>query len=744
MRKSITLFLLFLFSITIHSQVPTKPEKLGLVLSGGGAKGLAHIGVLKVLEEEGIEPQFITGTSMGSIVGGLYAIGYTAADLEKVAHDVPWLEYFDDEVSRSSQPIEAKEASERYQFSFPVVDGNIQFPKGFIQGAKMSMLLSQLTLPVHQTKNFDDFFIPFRCVATDLVTGKGYVFDKGFLPDAMCSSSCIPTVFEPRVVDEKTLIDGMFVRNLPVQDCIEMGATKIIAIDVGAPLSTLEELTSFVGVLGQTTSFGMVKSTAEQQKKANVLIMPELKNMGSLDFSNVDTLIARGEKAARKMLPQIRALKKELNINNQSTPKRARNFSIPTELNITSIDFEGGENSDIRTLRRLLKIKPPEVLTQAELIEKLTGVYASGFFTYVDYRLLPEADGYKLLIRARESSNMYVKFGGYYDNNVNAAILLNTSFKNVLLKGSNLSIDLRISETPGIFLDYLIHTNSRPNVGLRIDGKWNFYPGDYYENNNLADGFTMQHAKDQIGLYSGISTHSSIWLGWGTEIFVQKQVFSIDQFEAVSLTQNYLFAKYSRDKLNRKYFPTFGYKIRLNGKYVLGGKLRNRVEEVQDQSTADNYYAQLEYKNIFNLGKKTSLHWFNQVGFSQLRQSNYINLFYLGKTLPTQDRFVSFVGFDYMDQLANQYAFSGLKLQWEPTLGYFVSLLANYGAFELQSFDLVQEGQVFTKSGQKEYMAGVGIEFGMLVRQFGPLSLTAEYDIFNKEFNTNLKLGYAF
>ena len=260
MRKSISLFLLFLFSITIHSQAPVKTEKLGIVLSGGGAKGLAHIGVLKVLEEEGIEPQFITGTSMGSIIGGLYAIGYTAAELEKVAHDVPWLEYFGDDVSRDAQPIEAKEESERYQFSFPVVNGKIQFPKGFIQGAKMSMLLSQLTLPVHQTENFDDFFIPFRCVATDLVTGEGYVFDKGFLPDAMVSSSCIPTVFEPRVVGDKTLIDGMFVRNLPVEDCIKMGATKTIAIDVGAPLATLDELTSFVGVLGQTTSFGMVKS----------------------------------------------------------------------------------------------------------------------------------------------------------------------------------------------------------------------------------------------------------------------------------------------------------------------------------------------------------------------------------------------------------------------------------------------------------------------------------------------------
>jgi len=744
MRKSFTLILLFLFSITIHSQTPAKTEKLGLVLSGGGAKGLAHIGVLKVLEEEGIEPEFITGTSMGSIVGGLYAIGYTAADLEKVAHEVAWLEYFDDEVSRNAQPIEAKEASERYQFSFPVVDGKIQFPKGFIQGTKMSMLLSQLTLPVHATNNFDDFYIPFRCVATDLRTGEGYIFDKGFLPDAMVSSSCIPTVFEPREVDGRTLIDGMFVRNLPVEDCLKMGATKTIAIDVGAPLATLDELTSFVGVLGQTTSFGMVKSTEEQQEKADIVIMPKLKNMGSLDFSNIDTLIALGERAARKMLPQIRALKKELNLRTRSPNKRVKIPSLTTELNITSIDFEGGKKSDVRTLRRLIKIKPPQVVTQEELIEKLMGVYASGFFTYLDYRLLPEGDGYKLLVRTKESSTVNLKFGGHYDTNVNAAILVNASFQNIFLKGSDLSLDVRISETPGIFLDYLIHTNTRPNVGLRIDGKWNFYPGDYYENTNLADGFMMQHAMDQIGLYSGISTHSSIWLGWGTEIFIQKEVFSIQEFESVNTTQNYLFAKYSRDKLNRKYFSTSGYKIAANGKYILGGKLRNKVEEVENQSTAENYYAQLEYKHIFPLGKKASLHWFNQAGFSQLRQSNYINLFYLGKTIASQDRFVNFVGFDYMNQLANQYAFTGLKFQWEPSLGYFVSFVANYGGFELDDFELVQEGAISNKLGQKENMAGVGLEFGMLVRQFGPLSLTTEYDLFNEVFNVNLRLGYQF
>lgn len=742
MKNLLTLLVLsFLFSNTAAQE---KDLKLGLTLSGGGAKGLAHIGVLKVLEEEGIEPQFISGTSMGSIVGGLYAIGYTADDLVKVAYSIPWLEYFNDDVPRNAQPIESKEAAEHYQFSFPVIDGKIQFPKGFIQGAKMSMLLSRLTLPVHQTENFDDFVIPFRCLATDLITGEGHVFSKGFLPDAMRASACIPTVFEPIEVDDKTLIDGMFVRNLPVEDVQKMGADAVIAVDVGAPLSTKEELTSFVGVLGQTTSFAMVQSTEEQQKLADVLVVPEVNSIGALDFSNVDTLIALGEAAARKMLPQIRELKQKLRLTQQSPTKRKESLFIPDTITITSIQFDGDKISDKTTLLRLLKIKPPHVLSQERLTEKLIGLYASGFFTYVDYRLLKEEDGYKLLVRTKHSSNIYLRTGGFYDSNINAAILLNGTFRNWLIKGSRLALDLRISETPGLFVDYLIHTNTRPNFGLRINGKWNFYLGDYYEKNSLADEFSMQHANDQIGIYSGISSHSSIWLGWGTEIYVQKQVFSIEEFESVNLTQSYLFFEYQRDKLNRRYFPDRGYKIRLDGNYILGGKLRNRVEEIEDENTGGNYYGQLEYTHVFPLGKNASLHWFNKAGYAQLNQNNFINLFYLGNDLFSQDYHIDFVGYDYMEQLANQYAFTGLKLQLEPSHGYFISALANYGYFGLDDFDLVQEGEVFKKGGIEDQVFGIGAELGMLVRQFGPLSFTSEYNFNTKNFNAFLRIGYQF
>ncbi len=730
-----------LFSIKINAQNTT--PKLGLTLSGGGAKGLAHIGVLKVLEEEGIRPDFITGTSMGSIVGGLYAIGYSVEQLETATKGVAWKEYFTDDLARDLKPIEYKKTSERYQFSFPIENGKIQFPKGFIQGAKMSMLLSELTLAAHEIENFDDFDIPFRCVATDLVTGQAHVFDKGCLADAMRASAGIPTVFEPIEIDGKTLVDGMVVRNLPVEDAKNMGADFVIAVDVGSPLSSKEELNSIIGVLDQTTAFSMVKSTLDQQKMADLVIFPELKGISPLDFDDIETIIARGEAAARKMLPEIRAIKEKLPARKGMVARKPV-ANIPESFKINSLEVEVGKTVDIRTVERLLKIKTPQVLTKKELTNKMMGLYASGFFDHVDYQLHPELDGYKLLLCAWKSPDVYLKFGGYYDSDINAAILLNGTVRNMLMKGSQLSVDLRVSETPALLLDYILHTNSRPNVGFHLNGKWNFFPGEYYNNNELVNEFYMQHASGQAGVYSGISNHSSLWFGIGADMVIQKQRFNLSQLESVNLKQTYAFANFERDNYNRKYFPTKGFNIDINGKYIFAGNLETKIEGGSTAGVRDNYYVQAAFSKIFPIGKKVALQWYNKAGYANLKQGNYINLFYLGRNLSYEERAVAFIGFDYMEQLAQRYAFSGLNFQWEPAKGYFLSALFNVGYFELDEFEIVRTEELVTQSEQKEYMSGIGLRAGMLVRQFGPISLNTEYNFLTENFHVFLTIGYGF
>ena len=261
---------LFLSGIGFSQQQPS--PTLGLTLSGGGAKGLAHIGVLKVLEENGIAPDYVTGTSMGSIVGGLYSIGYTPAELEDLAATINWNNYFNDGYSRNYLPINERSKADRYQLSFALEDGKVVIPRGFIGGKKILTLLTGLTACVHNQESFDLYTYPFRCVATDLETGEAYVFKEGPLRKGIRASMSIPSAFDPLNYDDRLLVDGLLARNLPVEDAKEMGADIVIAVDVGDPLYPREELTSVLRVLEQTGSYVMVESTEQQRKLADQII----------------------------------------------------------------------------------------------------------------------------------------------------------------------------------------------------------------------------------------------------------------------------------------------------------------------------------------------------------------------------------------------------------------------------------------------------------------------------------------
>ncbi len=198
--------------------------KLGLALSGGGAKGIAHIGVLKVLEEAGLVPDYIAGTSMGSLVGALYAIGYTTEEMTGIITNMDWNVILANKVSFDKVTFEEKKYYGRYIAEFPYKKGKINLPKGVIEGQELSMLLSRLTRAVHGINDFHDFPIPFECIGADITTGESIVLDHGSLPQAMRASMAIPSIFTPVEIGDHYLVDGGLLRNFPVQNVIDMGA----------------------------------------------------------------------------------------------------------------------------------------------------------------------------------------------------------------------------------------------------------------------------------------------------------------------------------------------------------------------------------------------------------------------------------------------------------------------------------------------------------------------------------------
>ncbi len=284
---------------------------IGLVLGGGGARGAAHIGVLKVLERERIPVSHLSGTSMGSIVGGLYAAGYAPDEIEAVLTAIDWREMFRDDAARAHKPMRRKEEDLRYLLGFKLGlrDGRIQLPRGVVQGQKLLLLLRRLLLPAWQVEHFDQLAIPFRCVGTDIGRGEAVVFEDGDLALAIRASMSVPAAFAPLKVGGRLMVDGGLMDNVPIDVVRRMGAQRVVAVDVGEPLLPESELNSPVAITLQMITVLMANRTRESLATLggdDVLIRPALGDIASTDFERAVDTIALGEAAAEAMLPQLR------------------------------------------------------------------------------------------------------------------------------------------------------------------------------------------------------------------------------------------------------------------------------------------------------------------------------------------------------------------------------------------------------------------------------------------------------
>ena len=294
------------------SSEAASPEGVGLVLGGGGARGAAHIGVLKVLEREHIPISHIAGTSMGSVVGAMFAAGYSADEIEKVINSVNWRDMFSDDPPRAIMPMRRKDADLRYLLNFKMGlrKGKLIFPRGVLQGQKLLLLLRRLTLPVWDVEHFDQLPIPFRCIGTDIGNGEMVVFEDGDLALAIRASMSVPAAFAPIRVNGRMMVDGGIVNNVPVDVVQRLGARRVIAVNVGEPLTTEDALNSPLSISNQMINVLMKERTDSILRHLNpedVLITPDLGNFSSTSFDRSAEAIAIGEQAAMAQIDELRA-----------------------------------------------------------------------------------------------------------------------------------------------------------------------------------------------------------------------------------------------------------------------------------------------------------------------------------------------------------------------------------------------------------------------------------------------------
>lgn len=415
MRRLLFCLLLGLLPLFVHASDAPRP-KVGLVLSGGAARGLAHIGVLKALEEQGIKIDAIAGTSMGAVVGGLYASGYKIDELEKLALNIDWQAALSDAPPREDVPFRRKQDDRDFlvkqKLSFRD-DGSLGLPLGVIQGQNLALLLESLLAHTSDTRDFDKLPIPFRAVATDIANGEKVVFRKGHLPQVIRASMSIPAVFAPVELDGRLLVDGGMTDNIPLDVAREMGVDVAIVVDIGTPLRNRKQLTTVVDVLNQSITL-MTRSNSEEQlaalKSSDVLIQPALAAYGVTDFGKAQDMIDAGYRATRILDARLAALKPEESQDAELAAARSPGQRTPI---ITAIRVENDSKVDDDVIRYYIRQHIGQPLDLGRLHSDMGTLYGLDYFEQVQYRVVHKGQDHTLVISARgkRSGTDYLRVG---------------------------------------------------------------------------------------------------------------------------------------------------------------------------------------------------------------------------------------------------------------------------------------------------------------------------------------------
>ena len=548
--------------------------RIGLVLSGGGARGAAHIGVLKVLEENHVPIDAIAGTSMGAVVGGLYASGLNAADVERVMQSVDWQDAFRDRSPRTSLNFRRKLEDQSFLVKFPLgIKGRkFRLPRGLVQGQKLTQTLRTLTLPVAQIQKFDDLAIPFRAIATDIVTGERVVLDHGDLTTAMRASLSAPGVFAPVEADGRILVDGGLSSNLPVDVARAMGVDILIVVDCGFPLLERGKLDSVATVSNQMLAILIRHNTNEQRKGLtvrDVVIDPALGDFSSLDFGEHDKAIRLGEEAARGQLQRLQALSIPARDYDQlAVVRSAVRKDLPK---IEFLRVDAGSERYAGAIESLFGDQIGKVADGERLSKRVAELYGQGNLEIFDYRLMQsdplpgEPPEYGLALSTRRNSwgPNYLRFGLQLQNDFEGNSSFNAAARGTLAEitrfGGEWVWDLQIGETPRVATEVYLP------VGYR--SRWFVAPHAEFQIRTLSIADEDEHIlaeyrvrSTNYGLDLGreLGNYGEVRIGAGRSMGEARVRVGDPLLPPSEFDNHNLFAEYRYDSVNDVNFPRRG------------------------------------------------------------------------------------------------------------------------------------------------------------------------------------------
>jgi NTE family protein len=713
-------------NVLLSQSEPQKPgrPKIALVLSGGGAKGFAHIGVLKVLEQEGIPVDLIVGTSIGSLVGGIYSIGYSASELENLVKSMNWETTLSDDVPRAFLSRNDQQLKQRYVFSVPI-SGKLNLPQGVIKGQNVLNILCGLAGNVPVDADFSKFPIPFACIATDLENGKEIVLRNGFLPTAMFSSMAIPLAFQSSDHGGYLLVDGGVVNNFPTDVAKRMGADIIIGVDIRRDYYDRKSLSSFRNVIGQLVNFFDHAKDTVNKGLCDITIKPDITGYSVSSFRTqaVDSLILRGERAAREVLPQLRELKEKYQLK---YTEKSRDLVTPEHWYITDLALTGTHHLELDFLLKTLGISLPGYYSAEEIKSAIDKLYGLGGFDRIYYDLIDNAQGKTLNLNISTQRVLSQNIGFKANTTDGAAILINTTQRNYSNIFGFLSASAEVSVNPEINLTAETNKANFPTLGFNLKGK--------YQNYNIFDGgeklfkANIFHSAASVYFYQPFMHRFNLGMGIQEEYFRGDIFTKMDTPETPGKIDFFLTNAYSYlsfDNMDDYYFPTRGSSTygefslttdlhhNSNIKPIVLLKSRNVLPLDENVSLLLDVYGRAMFKSDSPLARMTL------VGGEPYTQ-------YFNYHLP-------FVGLPAVS-IAQNYTYIGLAgLRFKFTQSQYASLLFN---------TMWQDSKLLLNNEMKTTY-GIGLRYS-IKSLLGPLEVTLGYSGSTEKPTFSASFGYWF
>ncbi|HEY4155967.1 MAG TPA: patatin-like phospholipase family protein [Puia sp.] len=717
----------------------TRP-KIGLALSGGGAKGLAHIGILKAIDSAGLSVDYITGTSMGSIIGSLYASGYSGDSIEKVAGNIDWDLMLSNQSSLRNIIMEEKDEYGKYDLELPWVNHFFRLNTGVLEGQELWLKFSELLFSVHQIKDFNQLPIPFKCIATDLSTGEAVVLDSGELVSAIRASMAIPSVFTAVDYNGKRLVDGGVVRNFPVKDLRDMGAQIVIGSNVSQGLLAANKVNNALQVLLQVAFFREAEDTKLEVPLCDIYVQTPLEkfNMGS--FSQADEIIEAGIEEGRKLYPRLKRLADSLNAI-YGPPQPKRKMPGADSVLITSYAVRGlkhtTENFFIHTMGLLTHRRyTPENL--AQMIRREAG---TRYYNRIVYFLDPQEDhSSKIIFDVSENPLSFGKVALHYNQFSGISAILNLTTRDFFTPSSRSMATIDIGENFRIRGEHLQYFGRGRKFAFGLSTQFDQFNITSYNDTKEAGIYNENYFVSDARI--GYSTNRNLTFAAGSRFEWLRYKPSISSTLVFKGTNDFLtsYVYLKHNSLDKPVYPRKGVKTELEGDWVYqqNPDIQLHFNNLDMDTVASRSpYPRLlfHFESYTPLSSRSTLLFNLQSGINFRYNNNIMNEFSIGGLTSSFHNQITFAGLREGSFYSASVAATQLGFRYQLFNNIFLTGRAN-----MLFNNFVSKAQFYNSP---DFLSGYALTFTYNFA-LGPLEISAMYCDQWKRVMGYLNIGIPF